>query len=411
LVWANSNELTAWLEALPSDVRAEVVPDREVDLATAPLAPAAREVADAARGRRRWLPGVFAVALAMLAVTGITFWKIAERRASTPKAGGSTPYDDHPEAREMFMTARFELATRTADSLAAAERDFRRLVELYPQRAAGWSGLADTYLLLREYGSMAEETAYPKAAEAARAALAADPKLADAWLDQAFVAYWWQDDTQAAFRAFETALELDPTSAKAFHWYGTALMGHGDFAKALEMLARARALDPGNRAIVADEGWLRFSAGQREEGLATLERLVKIDPKFLSWHAYLARAYLVESRDADFLREALMAAELRGRTDITTRLQLAAQRFQAGGRAAMLDQLTASEAEAWKAGAGSAVLVAEYRALANDAAGLYSWLTIAEAQHDHNLSRLRSDPEFSAFLADPRFIAVAQRLP
>jgi hypothetical protein len=29
------------------------------------------------------------------------------------------------------------------------------------------------------------------------------------------------------------------------------------------MMARARALDPDNRAIVADDGWMRFIAGQR----------------------------------------------------------------------------------------------------------------------------------------------------
>ena len=36
------------------------------------------------------------------------------------------------------------------------------------------------------------------------------PKLADAWLDQAFIAWWWHGDAASAFRAFNTALQLDP---------------------------------------------------------------------------------------------------------------------------------------------------------------------------------------------------------
>jgi tetratricopeptide (TPR) repeat protein len=309
------------------------------------------------------------------------------------------------------MTAGFELSTRTADSLTAAERDFRRVVDMYPERAAGWSGLANTYLLLREFGSMGDDVAYPKAAQAARTAIGLDPKLADAWLDQGFVAFWWQGNPTAAFHDFETALQLDPTSAKAFHWYATALIAHGDFAKSLQMIARAHALDPGNRAIVADEGWLRFLAGQRTEGLATLERLVRIDPQFVSWHSYLARAYLVQARDADFLREAIATAELRGQPDTVTRLRLAERQFQIGGHRAMLDQLTASEIEDWHRGTGSAVVIAGYRALANDDAGLFTWLAAAEARHDHNLPRLHADPEFANYRDDPRFIAYIRLLP
>jgi tetratricopeptide (TPR) repeat protein len=430
-VWANSDELTLWLETLPSDALTDLGTEEDIGIVGAPPAPArdtAGTIADApptiadtaaveptgvsgSWRRVRWVAPVAAVVLVALAVAGVTLWKSATRVPQPPSAGSQTPYGDNREASDLFMSARFELSTRTADGLTRAEHDFRRLVEIYPLRAAAWSGLADTYLLLREFGSMTEEAAYPQAAQAARTAIALDPRLADAWLDQAFVAFWWEGNANAAFHAFETALQLDPTSAKAFHWYGNALVAQGEFTQSLQMMARARALDPASRAIVADEGWLRFIAGQQEEGLATLERMVQIDPKFVSWHSYLSRAYLVRSRDVDFLREALTTAELRGKADTVARLRLAEREFQAGGRRAMLDQLAASEVEAWGRGSGSAVVVAGYRALANDEAGLYKWLAIAEAQHDYNLSHLRADPEFSTYRGDPRFIAVLQRLP
>jgi tetratricopeptide (TPR) repeat protein len=356
-----------------------------------------------------WLTGGLLV-LALIASL-LVMWISAPRTATSPAGMARGPYDDDPDAREKYLTARFELSTRSAESLQTAERGFHALVESYPDRAAGWSGLADTYLLLREFGSMHDEVAYPQAERAARTALALDPKLADAWLDQAFVAWWWHGDAQSAFHAFDTALQLDPSSAKGLHWYATALYAHGDYQKSLQTIARARVLDPNNRAIVADEGWLRFGSGDRGTGLAALERLEQLDRSFEGPHYYLAHAYLIMGRDRDFLREARVAAELRGQAETIDVLGLAEQRFLSGGRQAMLEQLSASEAQSCAHGTGSPVVVAEYRALANDREGMLTWLAKAEATHDHNLPPLRGYPEFAAYQNDPEFQKIVQRLP
>jgi len=423
-VWANPDELASWLRELPSEVQATLRTAPATPAAPAPAnaAPANSARADSAPGvttlsptasesaRRPLEPVRVGAVLVLLVLTtaaalALTF---AVRTPHPPVAQTHGPYDDNAEARETYMTARFYLSARSADSLAAAEQGFRQLVERYPERAAGWSGLADSYLLLREFGSMHDEDAYPQAERAARTALALDPKLVDAWLDQAFVAWWWQGDGGAAFRAFTTALQLDPNSAKALHWYATALYAHGDFERSLQTIARARALDPDSRAIVADEAWLRFGAGQRAESLATLERLTRLDHDFEAPHYYLAHVYLILLRDADFLREAQTAAQLRGQADALAGLRLAEERFRSGGRQAMLDQLSADEAQGLEHGAGSAVIVAAYRALANDRDGMLKWLGVAAARHDHNLPSLRGYPQFLAYRNDPEIL---QRLP
>jgi len=412
-VWASTDELSAWLQALPSEVQETLRAEALAIADAAAETPASTDATTAAS--REPLPRSLWVMAALLVVgfivAALVIWNTG-RRAPTPAAGTTRgPYDDDPEARETYMTARFEVATRSAASLEAAERGFRELTEKYPDRAAGWSGLADAYLLLREFGSMREDVAYLQAERAARTALALDPRLADAWLDQAFIAWWWHGDAAAAFRAFDTALRLDPNSAKGLHWYATALYGHGDYERSLQIIARARALDPNNRAIVADEAWLRFGSGERTTALATLERLVQLDRNFESPHFYLSHAYLIMGRDADFLREAKLAAELRGQAETIDVLSLAEQRFLTGGRAAMLEQLSASEEQSCARGTGSAVIVAEYRALANDREGMLKWLGTAQTTHDHNLPTLRGYPEFGPYRSDPEFVKIVQRLP
>ena len=419
-VWASADELSDWLQALPSDVQAtlraeagsEATTPTTADATPPTAAPGPAGAGDGVSPPlQRALRLTGALLLVALIASAFVLWNTARRTATPPNAIAHGPYDDDPDARERYMTARFEVATRSAESLEVAERGFRQLVESYPDRAAGWSGLADTYLLLREFGSMHDEVAYPQAERAARTALALDPKLADAWLDQAFVAWWWHGDATAAFHSFDTALELDPNSAKGLHWYATALYAHGDFDKALRTIGRARVLDPNNRAIVADEAWLRFGTGDRGTALATLERLAQLDRSFEASHYYLAHAYLIMGRDTDFLREARLAAELRRQAETIDVLGLAEQRFRSGGRQAMLDQLSESEAESCERGAGSQVVVAEYRALANDRDGMLRWLKKAEATHDHNLPTMRGYPEFASYRSDPEFVKIVQRLP
>jgi tetratricopeptide (TPR) repeat protein len=436
-VWASPDELSGWLQALPSDVQATLRAEAGSDAATptpatptATLSPADTTPATDAPDRtaatapavggavdgvgqplRRALRLTGALLLVGLGAYLLVTWNSARRTGTPPAAMARGPYDDDPKAREKYMTARFEFSARSAGSLEAAERGFRELTESYPDRAAGWSGLADTYLLLREFGPMPDEVAYPQAERAARTALALDPKLADAWLDQAFVEWWWHGDATGAFHSFDTALQLYPNSAKGLHWYATALYAHGDYGKSLQTIAQARVLDPDNRAIVADQAWLRFGSGDRGTALATLERQVQFDRSFESPHYYLARVYLIMGRDRDFLREARVAAELRGQAETIDDLGLAEQRFRSGGRQAMLEQLSASEAERCARGTGSPVIVAEYRALADDRDAMLRWLAKAEATHDHNLPTLRGYPEFAAYRSDPEYQKILQRLP
>ncbi|HWX69878.1 MAG TPA: tetratricopeptide repeat protein [Steroidobacteraceae bacterium] len=410
-VWATPGELSAWLQALPSEVQATLRAEASTDASGTAAAGEPGGATAAVNPPRRTLWLAVAFLLVALSAMALVAWNSARHTRTSTARAARGPYDDNAEARETYMTARFELATRSAGSLLAAQQAFRELTQGYPDRAAGWSGLADTYLLLREFGSMRDEAAYPQAERAARTALALDPKLPDAWLDRAFVEWWWHGDAASAFRGFDTALQLDPSSAKALHWYATALYAHGDYEKALETIGRARELDPNNRAIVADEAWLRFGSGERATALTTLERLVQLDPSFEASHYYLAHVYLITGRDVDFLREAKLAAELRGQAESIDVLRLAEQRFLSGGREAMLEQLSASETESCDHGTGSAVVVAEYRALANDRDGMLKWLVRAERTHDHNLPALRGYPEFAPYRSDPAFVKVVERLP
>jgi tetratricopeptide (TPR) repeat protein len=432
-VWVHAEELSAWLNTLPADAKASLRAEQELEqqarphpdpveespaqAAAAPDAavpdpqPPVPALRPATPPAGRWASWRVSAVAAGVLLLGAAAWVYFTRGAtgSGPQSAG-TGYEDNPAALATYMNARFELSTRSADGLGSAERGFRQLVERYPERPAAWSGLAETYMLLREFGSMPDKVAYPQAARAARAAIALDPRASTAWLDLAFITWWWQGDSAKAAEEFETALRLDPNSARAHHWYATALSSRGEFPRALEQIERARALNPDNPAIVADEAYIRYGAGgPPNEAIASLLRLTQLDPGFESPHFYLSRIYLHVGRDTDFLHEAATAAQLRQQDDVRAELGLAEEKLHSGGRAAMLEQLSQSEAARWADGKGSAVFVAEYRALAHDHVGMLRWLAIAAEGHDNNLPALYALPEFSPYLKDADFVAIVNR--
>ncbi|MBS0378386.1 MAG: hypothetical protein JSS29_07870 [Proteobacteria bacterium] len=430
-VWAHTQELSDWLEALSPEaqesLRSELDPAPESALIAA-VAPAEADIPAAPAPmpalpppdlpvappvpapERRW-PAWRAAALVLGVLLVIAGALDFMRGRPNPYDGVRTAYDDNAQARATYLNARYELSTRSSSGLIAAEQGFRELVEHYPERAAGWSGLAESYLLLREFGSMTDQEAYPQAERAARAAIALDPKAATAWLDEAFITWWWRGDSDQAFSQFDTALRLEPGSARAHHWLATALAARGDFTRALEEIARARALSPENRAIIADEAYLRFGAGQEGDAVATLERLTQLDPGFEAPHYYLSRIYLLSGRYPEFLHEAETAAQLRGQDDVLAQLRGCEQGLKSYGPQALVAQLAATEADRWAEGKGSAVQVAQYRALARDRAGAMHWLEVAADGQDPNLRSLVAYPEFSAYRKDPEFVAIANRLP
>ncbi len=197
-VWARPDEIAAWLKALPEDV--QVALRVEAEAAAEPTAPASRS---------RFAGPAVVVFLGLL-VVALAAWQVDRFRAAARPQPIRTPYDDDAAARDAYLTARVEFATRSADSLAAAEAGFRQLVARYPDRAPGWADLAATYILEREFSAMRDEVAFPQAARAAHTAIALDPKLADAWIDEGFIAWWWRGDAAGSFRAFETAIGLSP---------------------------------------------------------------------------------------------------------------------------------------------------------------------------------------------------------
>lgn len=294
-VFAYRHELDEWLKAhLVSDAA------REPDDAAEPAPPS--------RTRLRWR---WAVAiLFVLVLGGIAIWQL--RAPATALV--LLPRDT--EVVRLYLQARDDWAERSAASIDRAIAALEEVVRREPGFAPAHAGLADAWLLAREFGSQDDAIAFPHALAAANRALALDPASHAAHRARGFILYWWEDRPHEAGQAFRRALALAPWDAQTRFWYGNALSDNGAEAAALHELDAARAHDPGSVAIRTDLAWAHWAAGRREQALAMLERLEESHPRFAVVHDCIAYIRLAEGDHAGFVAAFERVARLRGNPDL-----------------------------------------------------------------------------------------------
>ncbi|HUO13207.1 MAG TPA: hypothetical protein VMU37_10680, partial [Caulobacteraceae bacterium] len=137
------------------------------------------------------------------------------------RAAQTLPAD--PALADQYLQARDDWSARTPQSLHKSMTEFGEVVSRDPTFAPAYAGLAEDYIAAHDYAGLSGSEAFPKAEAAARAALANDPRNADAFRVLGFIDYWGHQDLGAARRDFGRALQLEPASAETHFWFGSTL--------------------------------------------------------------------------------------------------------------------------------------------------------------------------------------------
>ena len=301
-VFAVEGELDAWLEV----DRARCEPGNSVPVVIEPIDPPVVTMAPVPWWRRRWISTTL-IASGTLFV-GAGTMTLHQLRLETP---APSPVFTDPTTKAMFLQASYDWNLRTADSLTRAVREYGNTIARDPRVPAAYVGLANSYLLLREYTCLPDADAYARAEVAAQVAVTLSPSYAEAHRALAFIAFWWRQDRATARSEFQRALTLRPNDALTHHWLANALLANGEPQAALREIDRARELDPEATSIVADRGAILYFAGHRVEGLASLRSLAFDQAQYVSPHRTLAQIALYEGRPEEFLHEAATTARLR----------------------------------------------------------------------------------------------------
>jgi TolB-like protein/Tfp pilus assembly protein PilF len=182
------------------------------------------------------------------------------------------------DAYQAYLLGKQRMARRTTVALAEAISYFQKAVDLDPEFALAYVGLADSYYLHVLYAQLPRDEAYANMKAAADKALALDDQLGEAYATLGVFEGMRNDDAVATEAAFERALELNPNYATAHQWYGTTLIGFGRVEEGLAHKRKALELDPLSAIVNTSLGWSLATFGHFDEALARYKTAIESDP-------------------------------------------------------------------------------------------------------------------------------------
>ena len=317
-------------------------------------------------------------------------------------------YTTNPEAFDDYLYGRFYWNKRTGKDMKKSIDYFKKALEIDPDFALAYAGLADSQVLMSSYGGVSPSESFPKAKAYALKALQLDDSLAQAHTTLSYILFNYDWNFEESDKQMARALELNPNYATAYHWYGNGLLlATGRFDESIEAMKHARRLDPLSLIINADLGTSYLYALRLDEAIDQFKNTLEMDGNFYYAHLYLGRAYLLRGDYQQALDELDEAARLEDDPRIfMLRSRVYAKMGRRPDALRMLKALKMQDETEYISNFDYAVV---YSGLGdNDRA--FEYLEKGYRAHDGNLVYVKVDPLFADLRTDPRYIGLARRI-
>jgi TolB-like protein/Tfp pilus assembly protein PilF len=218
---------------------------------------------------------------------------------------------DNLVAYDAYLHGLQLIASRNSTKLEQATRKFNKAVELDPQFALAWVGVADSYALLASYGTFDQDESFQIRSNAIQNALEINDKLGHAYVSLGSLKFeqWRNKESE---KAFQRAIELSPNYAVAYHWYGHLLSRFRlRVPERIALISKAAELDPGSSIIANGLGNAYVEHGLYTLALRQYQKVIELDPGFPGTYQSIASIYIFHDSQFDkALSFALQAQQL-----------------------------------------------------------------------------------------------------
>jgi adenylate cyclase len=209
---------------------------------------------------------------------------------SEEKKGLTKNYTDNPEAYRLYRKGRFFWDQRTKASYDSAESYYKRAIELDPDYALAYVGLADCYTFNQK--GLPQTTAIPIAKTYAEKALSIDSTLTEAMTTLAFIQANYEYDIRGSIPVFKKIIRENPNYSLGHRYLGNIYTIMGDWQAGIAETKKGLALDPLSLVDNMVLGRNYFFARQYDSAYTQLEKAITMNPKFPSSYLVLGNVYL-----------------------------------------------------------------------------------------------------------------------
>jgi TolB-like protein/DNA-binding winged helix-turn-helix (wHTH) protein len=308
----------------------------------------------------------------------------------------------NPEAHDAYLHGRYFWFTH---DIRKTLPYFERAIEVQPDYAAAWSGLADTYALAGMSGALKPLDAMEKSESAGRKALALDDSLPEAHNTMCTLDLFYSWDPARAVAECRRGIELNPNYAELHYVYHYVLLALNQTEESLAEEKRSAELDPFARYWGLGKCYIslrQFDAALNE---FTLQVQARPSEPALRW--YLSDVYWLKGMYKDAQQAYEKGYELQGRPEMAA---AAHKVWLEGGEPAV---------ERWKANnlkveSGkhhvNALAIADMVTHTGDKDETMRYLERAYGEHDPDMILLTHDPHYDFLHSDARYQALVKKL-
>lgn len=193
---------------------------------------------------------------------------------------------NNTEAYYLYLKGRFFWNKRTEDGIKESINLFSEAVEVDPDFALAWSGMADAYYILSGYGWYTPKTeGEAKAKICAVKALDIDNSIAEAHTTLGFILGYTEWEWEEAENELVNAIRLNPNYAFAHQIYSQLSDIKGNYRKAREEIDIAHQLAPLTPIIHYISATLYYNEGDYVSSLKECQEILSLESNFpqISW--------------------------------------------------------------------------------------------------------------------------------
>ena len=196
-----------------------------------------------------------------------------------------------PEAYDAYLKGMSNLDLFSPESWSVAIESFEKAIEIEPDWAAPYAGLAEIGTYMNQFGIGSESDRLRMIYENLNKAFELNPNSAEAHHSNAVTAAWIEFDWKKAEMEFLKAIELNPSFARSHSFYAHVLTILRRTDEALYEGKLSVELDPENPFTLGLYVVVLVHAGQCQEALIYLEKALFLDLDHPFLRGKLGRIY------------------------------------------------------------------------------------------------------------------------
>ena len=312
----------------------------------------------------------------------------------------------NPQAHEAYLRGLYH--SGRPGERAKAQESFNQAIQLDPDYAPPYAGLAGSYFIPAFFETVPPREAFSAMREAASKALDRDDTLPEAHSYLALTKLHADWDWAGAEREFRRALELNPSHAGVRHSYAHFLMAMGRGEESHAESQRAVELDPVDAGLTACLGWHNVWAGEYDQAIQETLGALRMSPNAAFAKINLGWAYerksMFEEAIAQF--QAAVSNPVFGPMAMTN----LGHTYAVSGRTQQAHEMLAKLKARTAQGYVSPYQVAAVYAGLGDKQQAFEWLEKAYALRSSWMVHIKWDPRLASLRSDARFSDLVRRI-